>query len=171
VNSGTRTRLERVVEQLQSKNALQVGNTADPAGFSSLDSSQKQQRVVSASPLPPSSTPSPTIDSLPQSLTEIYDISNRNRWRNKDKKRNRDPSLDAADDEEEEDSKEEAGGAGDDDWYSAGQDAFADKGLEGTVSAAETHILSCMVRCGASCCVLCVAGSGHGYWVGETGVT
>lgn len=30
-----------------------------------------------------------TPDELPQSLTEIYNISNKNRWKNKDKKRNR----------------------------------------------------------------------------------
>lgn len=33
-----------------------------------------------------------TPDQLPQSLTEIYNLSNKNRWKNKDKKRNRENS-------------------------------------------------------------------------------
>lgn len=165
VDSGTLARLERVVEQLESKNALQGASTADPAAFSSVDSSQRSQRLAPASaslqqPPPPSSStspsPSPSIESLPQSLTEIYDISNRNRWRNKDKKRNRDPSLDAADSAAEEDGKEEvggavSGGAGDDDWYSTGQDAFADKGLEGTVS----ELCQCILASTINAVILC----------------
>lgn len=135
MSAGTRSRLERVVEQLHAKNKLPTGSAVDSSAFVSLDMSQKQHSEVSASPSRPSSTPSPTVDSLPQSLTEIYDISNRNRWRNKDKKRNRDPGMEGGDHVmAEEERKDEAGSTGEDDWYNSGQDAFTDKGLEGTVS-------------------------------------
>ena len=126
------------MEELKAKNAAVTGGDADT--FSSLDKRQVQSPLEKAEPtVRPSATPSPPADSLPQSLTEIYDISNRNRWRNKDKKRNREPSAEGTDLATSDPSSGQAPGSSEGaadmegEWYAAGEDLYSDKGLEGTV--------------------------------------
>jgi hypothetical protein len=63
------------------------------------------------------------MSKLPISLSEIYDISNRNRWKNKDKKRNRDNNGD------------ESNGNNNDKADKLGDNALkVDKSVEGSVS-------------------------------------
>lgn len=95
-------------------------------------STEKQQasKKLSASNKVPEDI---ALDALPQSLADIYNISNRNKWRNKDKKRNRDvaevasPSvLDVA----------ESSQSGD--WYHVekGKDSRVSDNVEGSLDIA-----------------------------------
>mmetsp|Transcript_795 Transcript_795/g.1325 ORF Transcript_795/g.1325 Transcript_795/m.1325 type:complete len:958 (-) Transcript_795:82-2955(-) len=73
-----------------------------------------------------------SLDALPQSMAEIYDISNRNRWRNKDKKRNRD----ALSSQKMQVCGQRDGGS---EWYEAGAE-HEEKYAEGALDLADTVV-------------------------------
>jgi hypothetical protein len=82
-----------------------------------------------------------TPDELPQSLKEIYNISNKNRWKNKDKKRNRElenAAESAIDTEDCQKTRNASSGGGSDshegiEWMDA-QNPPVEKTPEGSVS-------------------------------------
>mmetsp|Transcript_3801 Transcript_3801/g.5902 ORF Transcript_3801/g.5902 Transcript_3801/m.5902 type:complete len:992 (-) Transcript_3801:88-3063(-) len=128
VGAATIARLEKAHQELQRSSAItseSEGSHFSPVASvsaSNPDSEPGSGAVSTAS----------SLDALPQSLTEIYDISNRNRGRNKDKKRNRDVP-------ESQEKHVQGQGQGqkdqDTEWYETSTE-YEEKGADGTLDFA-----------------------------------
>lgn len=133
IGSSMASRIKKSDSEFQQFRIFHENNNAVFGADDTSDENNKQSSAVSKK-----SVAAPEdielLDTLPKSLSDIYNISNRNRWRNKDKKRNRDttdvaPSLNVLD---------VAESSNNTDWYHVEKDteACVVDNLEGTLDFA-----------------------------------